>query len=285
MKLIMDSLRFVDILGIEEGLKVIAEAGFDGVDVSLFPYGETAERHFLYRDDYMDAARRFKDCLERFGLSHEQSHAPFTLRYGMPEDESCREYRIMMRAMEVAAYLGCRHIVVHGLTLPAGATPEENVDWNTAFYERIGARAAGYGIKVAVENISGSCTTPEMHAEVMRRLDPEHFVCLVDVGHALCRAGLQPGEYLRKMPRGLVKGLHVHDTTRTADLHHLPYLDEIDFADLMKALAETGYEGDLTFEVQKFCKPYIEQGLAKPCLDLCLAVGKKLLAEYEAAKA
>ena len=233
MKLIMESLRFVDILGIEKGLKVIAEAGFDGVDVSLFPYGETAERHFLYRDDWREYARRFKESLERFGLSHEQSHAPFTFRFGMPEDESCREYLIMIRAMEAAAYLGCRHIVVHGLTLPAGSTPEENVDWNTAYYERMGARAAEFGIKVAVENISGSCRTPEMHAEVIRRLDPERFVCLVDVGHALCRAGLQPGEYLRKMPRGLVKGLHVHDTTRTADLHHLPYLDEIDFAEWM----------------------------------------------------
>ena len=70
MKLIMDSLRFVDILGIEEGLKVIAEAGFDGVDVSLFPYGATAERHFLYRDDYRESARRYRECLERFGLSH-----------------------------------------------------------------------------------------------------------------------------------------------------------------------------------------------------------------------
>ena len=42
--------------------------------------------------------------------------------------------------------------------------------------------------------------------------------------------------------------------------------------------------GDLTFEVQKFCKPYIEQGLARPVLDLSLAVGKKLLAEYEATR-
>ena len=46
----------------------------------------------------------------------------------MPEDESCREYLIMLRAMEVAAYLGCRHIVVHGLALPEGTTPEENVE-------------------------------------------------------------------------------------------------------------------------------------------------------------
>ena len=282
MDLTIDSLRFVDGLGIEEGLRLIAEAGFDGVDLSLYPYGSTEDIRFLYRDDYWDRVKLYERCFAELGLSHRQAHAPFTFRYGMKEDESCEEYKIMIRAIEAAAYLGSRQIVVHGLSLWAGASDEENISWNAGYYSRFEPYARKYGIKIGVENISGSCRTPHMHAEVMKRLDPEWFVCVVDAGHALGRGGIQPGDFIRKLPYGTVKGLHVQDTVRQADYHHLPYLHDVDFPDFLKSLKEMGFEGDFTLEVQKFCKPYVEQGLARPVLAFAHAVGRKLLEAYEA---
>jgi len=43
--------------------------------------------------------------------------------------------------------------------------------------------------------------------------------------------------------------LHLHDNTGDRDDHLPPYAGNIAFADIMSALKETGYKGNINFEV------------------------------------
>ena len=62
-----------------------------------------------------------------------------------------------------------------------------------------------------------------------------------------------------------------------------PLVGAIDWQDAMRGLAESGYSGDLTFEIQEFgrCLP---QDMKHLTVELSLEVGKRLAAYYQAAK-
>jgi sugar phosphate isomerase/epimerase len=119
--------------------------------------------------------------------------------------------------------------------------------------------------------------------EIIRRLNSPWFKALVDVGHTWVRADMQPGEYIRSLDSGIICGLHVHDThgiRQGVDEHLLPWSAEIDFDDLMKALKEVGYKGDLTLEIRPFIEKYASRGLLDPALKFAEAVGRKLISMY-----
>jgi len=96
---------------------------------------------------------------------------------------------------------------------------------------------------------------------------------------------MQPGDFIRQLDPGSVCGLHIQDThgiRQGLDEHLLPWQAEVDFEDLMRALNEVGYEGDLTLETGGFLKPYAQRGLLEPALRFSAAVGRKLIELYDA---
>ena len=53
-----------------------------------------------------------------------------------------------------------------------------------------------------------------------------------------------------------VQALHVHDNDYTVDKHTLPCLYNLDWDEICKALAETGYRGNFTYEADNFLVKY-----------------------------
>lgn len=51
-----------------------------------------------------------------------------------------------------------------------------------------------------------------------------------------------------------LQALHIHDNCFDKDIHTLPFLGKIPFPDVMKALHNIDYKGDLTFEADNFIK-------------------------------
>ena len=66
--------------------------------------------------------------------------------------------------------------------------------------------------------------------------------------------------------------------------HLLPFHGNIDWAECMAGLADIGYDGDLTYEIQEFGR-YFPNDQKQLVVDYSLKVGKVLVDMYEAAKA
>ena len=283
MKLAIESYHTWKKLGIEGCIRKLKETGFDAVDWSF--YWDAAPA--LCGEDYIEKAKEIRDCLKKYGLSCNQAHAPFDLLWDMPREDSCFEYLSVKRAIEAAGIIGIDHIVVHGLAVPETAVSERNLALNYEYYKTLEPYAAKAGVKIAVENLSGAFTYPDLMNQMLERLDSPNFVGLVDVGHAWLRANMQPGLFLRRVKHGTVKGLHIQDNhgiARGIDEHIMPYSATVDFDDLAKALVEIGYDGDFTLELPRFLEMYGEHGLLDPALTFAQAVGRKMIADIDALK-
>lgn len=284
MLLAIESFRPCDEFGMEEGLKKIKEAGFDAVDLSFY-WGATQK---LLGDDYREKALFIKETLKKYGLTCSQAHAPFDLTYGMPWDDSCFEYLSIKRAIEACGIIGIDHIVVHGIKVsPEPPVSERSIQLNYDYYKTFEPLCEKYGVKIAIENLSGAFSFPDLLNQIVRKMDSKWFTGLVDVGHAWLHSKVSAGDFIRQLDKGIICGLHIHDnhgTEHMLDEHLAPFMGTIDNKDLLKALIEVGYEGEFTLELPRFLGFYQEQGLLVPALKFSEQIGRKLIADYEALK-
>ena len=281
MNLAVESYRLWEYLGISGAVKAAKEAGFDAMDWSF--YWKAAPE--LCGDDYLEKAAEIRNALEKYDMKCTQAHAPFDFAWGMKQDASCFEYLSICRAIEACGIIGIDRIVVHGVAVPETAVSKQNLEFNYDYYKKLEPLCEKYGVGIAVENLASAFTYPDLLNEIIRRLDSPYFTALVDVGHAWLRANIQPGEFIRRLTPGTLRGLHIHDNHGAAygvDEHLAPYLGTLDFDDMLKALKETGYDGDFTLEVPRFLKMYADHGLLIPALKFSCEVGRKMMSDLEA---
>ncbi len=261
MLLSTQTSRLQNKFGYEKAIEILAKAGFDAFDLSLFH--PINENDGLYKEDFRDYARKLRGLAESLGIVCNQSHAPFpSSTADRAQDKPI--YDSIIHAMETASILGAKNIVVHPKQhLPYRANAEELKKINVEVYKSLIPYCEKFDINVAVENmwqmnpvggstiVNSTCARVEEFCEYVDLIGSERIVACLDTGHvSLC------GEDMSVMIRGLgakrLKALHVHDTDGYRDLHTLPFTSKNDFALIMKLLSEIGYEGDLTFEADQF---------------------------------
>ena len=76
-----------------------------------------------------------------------------------------------------------------------------------------------------------------------------------------------------------IRVLHVQDTELLDDDHMLPYLGAQEWTPVLRALAETGFEGALSFEVPGLFWRLSPELL--PALKFAQAVGRHMIREFE----
>ena len=267
---------------------MLKEAGFDAVDYSLF-YDED---RWILQDDYLEKAKDIRKALDEAGLVCNQTHAPFEgakiyrgMEYGDPWNEDGPEFLETVRSFAVSAILGAKHTVVHNLDVPQGV---DIMEYNYGFFKSLQPYAEKYDMVIAIENIfnkdlENHCFperigTPENMNELLRRLDSDRFALLVDTGHARI-ANVMPQDLIRGLTPGSLCGLHIQDTDNTWDRHLLPFMSAVDWEEVMKALKETGYQGDFTFEVTLGTLP---DELVESFLRYTVDVGRYLIGRFNA---
>lgn len=285
MKLAIESYAAVKAYGEAEGFAKLKQAGFDGVDLSLY-YGIVK-----LDENYRAAAQETRRLLDEAGLPCVQAHAPFFLgeksdgfRCGMELNVSEPAFLELVRSMEYAAIAGAPHIIVHGIQVPSGSRTNASLAYNYEFYKALAPYAKEFGIKIAVENLGKECfPTPVMLDEMIRRLDdPETFCACLDVGHSyLCF--VRPQDFIRDMTPGVIQALHIHDNYGTVDNHLLPGHGKLKWDEITRALAETGYDGDFTLEIPGYAKAFNAEELPA-ALALSAAVGRKLIGKIDACR-
>lgn len=239
------------------------------------------------RPDWADAARRDRETLDRAGIAVEQSHAPFNRYQTFASREEFTE--MFRRSFVCAQIMGAKFAVVHADEYhPEGRWEMEEILRFTYDYL---APAADYcrahGMVMAVENVfeDNSWRHPavdgksrftsrveEQLAIIERFNDPCVRACW-DFGHACCACGPDGmTDALRRIGKYVVC-THVHDNSRRADQHLIPFMGEIDWRSQMRALEETGYPGLLSFE---FVYGRVPDALLGPWMKLVSDTGRLL---------
>ena len=245
-------------LGEKEAIRVLAAAGFDAFDYSVFDI--RPEKNPLYADGWREYVAGLKMTAAKAGIVCNQAHAPFP---STKTDDAYNKtiFDCITRAMEGAALLGAKAIVVH----PCQHVPYlDNVrylfDYNMDFYRSLAPYAKRFGIRVALENmwqvkdgkiVDSTCASPEEFAAYLDTLADDCFTACLDLGHSgLC--GREAADMIRYLGAERLTCLHIHDNDYKHDSHTLPYSMNMKWDTILAALHEIGYKGDFTYEADNF---------------------------------
>lgn len=286
----------LDPFGIENGFRMIAEAGFDGVDINLdhcLPGTQIRENgRFGFFDQpdaqIREAARPYREAAEKYGVRFVQAHAPFPNHV---PDAATDAYVLeaVKKTIMMCGYLGCENLVVHPGFLPADErmTPDEEWEFNLYMFGEMIPALREHGVVCCLENMfsrhrgkvmEAICSDPD---EAIRYVDALNglaggrlFGFCLDTGHANLL-----GKDLYTLIHQLgerIQVLHVHDNNGLDDEHLFPYMGVIDWDRFCRGLREIRYAHDLSFETFRALDTFAPE-LAPQLLNLLHATGELFL--------
>ncbi len=240
--------------GVKEAVRMIAAAGFDAADLSLFYEDPVAP---LFGDDYVFEARELKKTAEACGVYFNQSHAPFPTLKENDEDYNAVTFPRVERAVRVAGLCGAKSIIVHPVYFSDAC-----LERNTEMYLRLAPAAREAGIRIAIENMWGRdnrrgvicknvCSDAPSLLSQWEALPKDVFTVCLDVGH-VGLVGEYEAETIRALGSEALTCVHIHDNDYVHDSHTAPFTMKLPWKDIAAAFAEIGYRGDITLEADDF---------------------------------
>lgn len=248
MKLSVGNQMIDGKLPLDERLRVLAEAGFHGVEMWLGTPDLTPE----HSDDDV---RRLGDAIRRHGLACSSVASTLGWKYLItdPDDTAFqRSLAIARRQIEAAVLLGCDAVlVVTGQVLP-------NVPFRTAWdrlvsgFRELGQYGGARGVKVGAE------TCPKLSKNLMTPGECTTFVSAVgspNVGIYLDTANViysgYPHDFIRELGPHLVR-IHGKDLlppdAQGRQTSTWPGNGTLDWPQVLAACAEVGYDGWFVLE-------------------------------------
>ena len=257
--------------GREEAIRMIARAGFDCADLSMFDMTEGYDDPLL-QDGYREYAENLKKVAEENGICFNQAHAPFSMdmRVWDTDEKAWEEvlFRIR-RAIEVAGIVGAPRIVVHPVQYMIywNTDPVFMQQKNREFYRLMIPTAKEAGVQICIENMwrmdfnarvirDSVCASPYEFANYvdMCNEDADLFCACLDVGHCDV-TGHDPVNAIHVLGDRL-QALHIHDVNYLQDLHTMPLASKTNQYGIAEALRDIGYKGDYTLEAAGFLRPF-----------------------------
>lgn len=294
MKLSVQTAPILDLFGIDEGFRMIREAGFEAVDLNIdhcLSYSDIINGRcggfFAQSDDQiLEACRPYREAAEKYGVTFTQAHAPFPNR--VPGADATNEFvlRAVKKTVMCCGFFGCGNLVVH----PAHNRDNHSIslqdewDYNLAMYAALIPDLKRYGVTCCLENMFWSHRGKIMasacadSAEANRYIDTLNgiagerlFGFCLDVGHALL-VGRDVHDFILELGDRL-QALHIHDNNGLTDEHLFPYMGLTDWNRFCMGLGEAGYRGDLSFETFNGIQTF-DHALAPHLLKLLGATGQ-----------
>jgi len=261
MKISTEIQSAAKIIGEEKAVELIAKAGFDAWDFSLFSMcaydwrtrSVRPSEHPLAGNKAIEFAKKLKKIGLDNGVVCNQSHAPFPT--------SCEGIRAKLQlAIECTAEAGGGICVIH-------PDNNKNAQENAEMYFELLPFAKACGVKIATENMwdwnnvkdeaaPAACSSPKSFLEHLNAVNDEYFVACLDVGHAEMKGlGTNSVEMIHALSEKL-QALHLHDNDLWHDSHQIPFSMGMDFEGIVKALKEIDYQGDFTLEADAYLGRY-----------------------------
>lgn len=251
-----------------------AEAGIEAVDFSFFLFNEKhgfSDAVFaMPKEDFeKEYITPQVNAMKRHGITVAQTHAPFPVALKGKDSFNAYTLDAIKKCIYFTKCLGCDKIVVHPYHEATKVGSAEQRKINIAFYTELIPDAKKYGVKILTENMwvtrgsicDSACGDPYEavdYIDTMNKIAGEElFGFCFDVGHAtLC------GHNLRNTLDVLgsrVMALHIHDASKIADLHVMPYTQcnnsgtapSTDWKGFIEGLRDIGYKGDINFEADR----------------------------------
>ena len=105
--------------GIDEGMKIFKEAGFDTLDFSMF-YMNSSFESVLGNMSEDELVGKLLESSEKYSLPFNQAHAPFpSYRFG-DEEYNKFVYEKLKLSIRIAGKIGASQIIVHPTACPDG---------------------------------------------------------------------------------------------------------------------------------------------------------------------
>lgn len=279
-----------NLFGDMEALRMIHEAGFDGVDFTFYDPAPEQDILALPEEERYALAMQLKAYADQVGLTFPQAHAPYYTKPG--EGPESKNYQDVVKSMQFAAWLGCPQIVVHTLKFP-GAPYGFDIDApNRAFMLSLLPYAEEYGIDIGVENLyrpdakrgcyEGQHGTPEEINAFVDSLGSDRFKVCCDLGHAAI-VGTEPQDFILGMDAKRLTMLHIHDTDYRSDSHMLPFMGKQDWDAIAAALAKIGFTGAINLEALFFYEMFPPE-LMPSALKLAADTARRLAEMVEERK-
>jgi len=290
----------LDPFGIEEGFQMIADAGFDGVDINLdhcLPSRQIREgvcAGFFDQSDeaILAAIRPYREAAQKRGIRILQAHAPFPT---YTTDRAMNDYvsHALKKTIMMCNFLGCKYLVVHPGFLPADArmTPDEEWALNIEMYSNLIPALKEYGVICCLENMFSGlrgklmqaiCSVPEEanhYIDLLNEIAGEElFGFCLDTGHAMLL-----GQDLYTVIHQLgsrIRILHVHDNNGLSDEHLFPYMGITDWDRFCRGLKEINYKNHLSFETFRGLDTF-DAALTPELLKLLHATGELFVSRIE----
>lgn len=222
-------------LGKKERYQLIKAAGFDGV---LLWWSDGFGRDVHGRGDYRNGPQFAREA----GLFIENIHAPVHEQNNLWLDNLDGESLTdcYLQCVADCAEFEIPTMVVH--------LPDDNYSYNTLGLDRIktiAEKGERLGVNVALENLRNLTNL----AYVLEQVDSARVGFCYDCGHHYSN---KSAGNLLSMYGSRLMALHLHDIGGSHAQHQLPFDGPIDWIDVMKNIAETGYSGATAIEAMNW---------------------------------
>lgn len=250
-----------------DSIALCRECGFEVIDLNFCAALKKNSGFPLCSDDWEAFVDQLGEAGARYGVTFNQSHAPFDSylrRADRPLSDEEREwyFEVVRRSIVASARLGVRWVVTHAQTdvLDDEMGFEQNIKTNLWFYAPIVEWAKKFGTGIAIENMAEFSPEKTKHRftavveeqiAIIDALDDPDVAGCWDFGHAqlVYRDQLTP---LKKLGSRLV-ATHVQECDRREDDHFIPFIrGSTPWEEIMAYLKHSGYKGDFTYEIHGF---------------------------------
>jgi len=269
MKISTSTFGVIKPYGVEEGLKMLANAGFEAIDYSITQNAVDWDEGFFQDASDPSFAEHFKrigKTVKSFGLEMYQCHAPYAPVTISDPAFYAQLQKQTIRSIYAAGYMESPNIVAHPVLhidfcdgKNKALAQQTSIDYfsalvpalkqtgvtmcieNLFFYDRKTSRWAPNYCSDAQELCDLIDTLNEMHGK--------HFAACLDTGHAWLLHN-DPAEMIRILG-SRTKVLHVQDNLGARDEHLIPTQGTINWKAFATALGTVNYQGTFNFEVSK----------------------------------
>ena len=265
-----------------EAIRLLKDNGFDTVDIGMHSMEKAEDEN-----DHNSWINQRREFCDKMGVTVNQAHAPFC--EGRPISDLFVSR--LIQCVDDCSVLGAKCLVVHGDTWFKSDYTQWNynevVDTVYNVYAPVVERAEKLGVKIAFETLFewlGNnehrvrlCSYVEEIDDLIAKFKTDSVGVCWDFGHAYMAYGDDQFKAMKRL-RSQIIATHVHDNTRRYDNHNIPYQGYINWDEGLKTLAEIGYNGDLTFELNYGALP---PTIAPDYIKYLHSVGKYMKSIYE----
>ncbi len=294
MKIGVQTGGILDRFGLDEGFRIIKEAGFDCVDFNIdhgmayksIVNGVCESDFDKSYDEIAESLRPCKEAAAKYGISFYQAHAPFPFYVKDYPDMNEYLYTVMEKSAFACSQVGCRYLIIHPSFCPYKDKLDYDDEWNINIerYSRLIPALKKYNVIACLENMFTSrdgkiyeaiCSDMNEAAAYIDELNEiaheKRFAFCFDTGHALL-----VGKDIKSALMAIgdrVEAFHVHDNDGINDQHVSPYTGRLDWQRFIEGVKAIKYDRAMCFETFNTTNKYPKE-LIPDALKLIARTGR-----------